>query len=139
MIIFILAVLLLASLFRNYRLEGFTGTGVTSNDISITDLDEVRRGQILDSKDALPKGIPRGDIPPGEEDLYIKKSEIVPPVCPKCPDASVCERTKPCPPCPAPQRCPEPSFECKKVPTYNSQNAQYLPRPVLTDFSQFGM
>ena len=46
-----------------------------------------------------------------------------------------------CPPCPACARCPEPSFECKKVPNYAiSQNgAMSVPRPVLADFSQFGM
>ena len=44
------------------------------------------------------------------------------------------------PPCPAPQRCPEPNFECKKIPKYEqgTDNA-FLPRPVLTDFSTFGM
>ena len=44
------------------------------------------------------------------------------------------------PPCPAPQRCPEPNFECKKIPKYEQgiDNA-FLPRPVLTDFSTFGM
>ena len=44
------------------------------------------------------------------------------------------------PPCPAPQRCPEPNFDCKKVPKYEQgpENA-FLPRPVLTDFSTFGM
>jgi hypothetical protein len=44
------------------------------------------------------------------------------------------------PPCPAPQRCPEPNFECKKMPKYEQgiDNA-FLPRPVLTDFSTFGM
>jgi hypothetical protein len=44
-----------------------------------------------------------------------------------------------CPPCPACARCPEPSFECKKVPNYNAINDNYLPTPVLSDFSQFGM
>jgi hypothetical protein len=46
-----------------------------------------------------------------------------------------------CPPCPACARCPEPSFECKKVPNYAiSQNGSMaVPRPVLADFSQFGM
>jgi hypothetical protein len=43
----------------------------------------------------------------------------------------------PCPPC---ERCPEPSFDCKRVPNYNSAALnQYLPQPVLADFSQFGM
>jgi len=44
------------------------------------------------------------------------------------------------PPCPAPQRCPEPSFDCKKVPKYEQgPENSFLPRPVLTDFSTFGM
>jgi hypothetical protein len=49
-------------------------------------------------------------------------------------------KSSPVPPCPPCERCPEPSFDCKKVPTYNSAaNNQYLPQPVLADFSQFGM
>ena len=79
-------------------------------------------------------------VPKGEEDMYILKSEIVPPVCPACPSSASCPRGKPCPPCPAPARCPEPSFECKKVPNYQGGNTStYLPKPVLTDFSQFGI
>jgi len=42
-------------------------------------------------------------------------------------------------PCPACARCPEPSFDCKKVPNYSSTNSEYLPMPVLSDFSSFGM
>jgi hypothetical protein len=104
---------------------------------------------------ALPPGIPKSQIPPGDEDLYILKSQIVPPVCPVCP---VCSHSKSntdsngdpnlagsaygdkkCPPCPACARCPESAFECKKVPNYNAINNDYLPQPVLSDFSQFGM
>lgn len=131
---------------------------------------------------SLPQGIPKSMIPRGQEDLYILKSEIVPPVCPACPTASVCPTTgkkEKCPPCPACARCPEPSFECKKVPNYNSSGNSngynrsggysggysggnsggnsagsydatgnfnsstgspgYLPVPVLSDFSTFGM
>ena len=88
---------------------------------------------------ALPSGVPASQIPPGQEDLYILKSEIVPPVCPACPKSSACPRQEPCPPCPACARCPEPAFECKKVPNYNAISDQYLPQPVLNDFSQFGM
>jgi hypothetical protein len=47
-----------------------------------------------------------------------------------------CPEPQPCPPC---GRCPEPSFDCKKVPNYASTNSEYLPVPVLNDFSQFGM
>lgn len=94
-----------------------------------------------DTQDALPKGIPKSQIPKGDEDLYILKSEVVPPVCPKCPDVKVCPKSAPekCPPCPPCARCPEPAFECKKVPNYNRKDNTYLPLPVLSDFSQFGM
>jgi hypothetical protein len=85
------------------------------------------------------QGISRSQIPPGQEDLYILKSEIVPPVCPACPAAASCPRQEKCPPCPACARCPEPSFECKKVPNYNAMNTSGLPMPVLNDFSSFGM
>jgi hypothetical protein len=88
---------------------------------------------------SLSKGIPASKILPGQEDLYILKSEIVPPVCPMCPSASLCERKEKCPPCPACARCPEPSFECKKVPNYNSASSEFLPVPVLNRFSTFGM
>ena len=85
------------------------------------------------------RGVPRGQIPPGDEDLYILKSEVVPPVCPACPSAAACPRPKPCPPCPPCGRCPEPAFDCKKVPNYRNNGNSYLPHPVLADFSQFGM
>lgn len=82
-------------------------------------------------------GIPRSQIPQGDEDLYILKSEVVPPVCPVCPQSSACPREKPCPACPPCARCPEPAFECKKVPNYSSQDNRYLPKPLLNDFSAF--
>jgi hypothetical protein len=93
---------------------------------------------------ALPKGVPKRMIPPGDEDLYILKSEIVPPVCPVCPPPVMnCPSNNDvskCPPCPAPERCPEPSFTCQKVPNYNAgANNPYLPVPVLNSFSTFGM
>ena len=138
----------------------------------------------------LPAGIPKSQIPNGQEDLYILKSQVVPPVCPACPSSSVCPRQEPCPPCPACARCPEQAFECKKVPNYSGSklsgsklsggsdsgfnsgsdsktgsnyngstnswanngsnynttnnypsygNNEYLPAPVLNDFSTFGM
>ncbi len=88
---------------------------------------------------ALPTGIPKSQIPSGQEDLYILKSQVVPPVCPACPTSAACPRQEPCPPCPACARCPEPSFECKKVPNYSAMNSDSLPAPVLNDFSTFGM
>jgi len=94
------------------------------------------------------QGIPASQIPPGQEDLYMLKSEIVPPVCPACP-AMKCNAgsggsgggggEKKCPPCPPCARCPEPAFECKKVPNYSSGNDDVMPHPVLNSFSQFGM
>lgn len=101
---------------------------------------------------SLPPGIPRSQIPAGEEDLYILKSQVVPPVCPACPVSSGCPRDKPCPPCAPCARCPEPSMTCKAVPNYdvigntdpnsgisgyNPMNNQYNPVPVLNDFSSF--
>ena len=83
-------------------------------------------------------GIPGSQIAPGSEDLYILKSEVIPPVCPACPTTSACPRQEPCSPCPPCARCPEPSFQCKKVPNYSTNDESYLPRPVLADFSQFG-
>ena len=84
------------------------------------------------------KAIPKNQIPEGDEDLYILKSQIVPPVCPKCPDVKKCDTEKECPPCPAPQRCPEKPYECKMVPKYSDPRvSSHLPRPVLNDFSTF--
>ena len=72
---------------------------------------------------------------------YILKSEIVPPVCPKCPDAKMCPREKPCNPCPPCARCPDPAFTCKKVPNYSAITAansgNILPMPRLNSFAQF--
>jgi hypothetical protein len=83
--------------------------------------------------------IKKSDIIPGTEDLYILKSEIVPPVCPMCPVSAACPRQTPCQPCPPCGRCPEPAFDCKKVPNYSGTNTNYLPKPVMSDFSQFSI
>ena len=86
------------------------------------------------AQSALPHGIPHSKIPKGQEDLYILKSEIVPPVCPACPACPECPRPvcpKPddsqCPTCPAPGRCPPSSFGCQRVPLYQSMNSGVLP------------
>jgi hypothetical protein len=111
---------------------GNTATGTTSSSYN---------SQYYNS---LPPGIPASQIPSGQEDLYILKSQVVPPVCPVCPASSNSSSNDPdsaekCPPCPACARCPEPSFECKKVPNYNSINNSYLPQPIINSFSSFGM
>ena len=82
--------------------------------------------------------LPTDKIPKGDEDLYILKSQIVPPVCPKCPDIKRCDLEKECAPCPAPKRCPDKPFECKMVPKYSDPNvSSYLPTPVLDSFNSF--
>jgi hypothetical protein len=86
-----------------------------------------------------PSGIPAHMIPQGDEDLYILKSEIVPPVCPACPEVTACPGKEECEPCPPCGRCPEAPFECKKVPNYRASSSSFLPMPILNDFSQFGM
>ena len=93
-------------------------------------------GMATNSEIALPEGIPADQIPPGDEDLYILKSQIVPPVCPKCPDAAVCPRKEDPPPCPPCARCPDPGYKCKLIPNYDVAG---YPKPVLNDFSTFGM
>lgn len=98
-------------------------------------------------------GIPKSQIPPGQEDLYILKTQIVTPVCPTSGSlglnngnitsmtngADIYSDTSKCPPCPPCGRCPNTSsFECVKKPVYKPDNP-YLPVPVLTSFSSFGM
>jgi hypothetical protein len=92
---------------------------------------------------SLPQGVSRSQIPAGEEDLYILKSQVVPPVCAacpnpivKCPDSTDVTKCPPCEPC---GRCAEPAFDCVKRPNYKAFNQDYMPVPVLSDFSSFGM
>ena len=85
-----------------------------------------------------PIGVDKKNIPAGQDDLYILKSQVVPPVCPKCPEAKECPRQKPCQPCPPCERCPEPAFTCKKVPNYEATSVDnVLPLPKLSTFSNF--
>lgn len=89
-------------------------------------------------------GVRANQIIPGNEDLYILKSEVIPPVCPVCPapkcnKGSKGENAEKCPPCPPCARCPEPAFDCKKVPNYNRVNDDSMPYPVLASFNQFGL
>ena len=140
--------------------------------------------EMLSNKSDSSKGISKDQIAPGQEHLYVLKSQVVPPSCPTNPafsnhnqesgennddeddgeesnleleqeDSSGLSnglgaafrgtgggsRNKKCPPCPACARCPEPSFDCKKVPNYsvNSNGSMSVPRPILADFTQFGM
>jgi len=89
-----------------------------------------------DYSSSLPPAIPASQIPAGQEDLYILKSVIVPPVCP-APVNSCNQKTDTCAPCPPCGRCPEPKFECKKVPSYSPDNPD-LPQPLITPYSTYG-
>jgi hypothetical protein len=115
-----------------------------SNVDKISIFDSVAKGQMNGSmyniKETITnqdnsRGIPGNRIPRGQEDLYILKSEIVPPICPACPSVNCNSSSsgidvKKCPPCPPCARCPEPAFECKKVPNYNSRGLMnQLPIP----------
>lgn len=94
-----------------------------------------------DYSNYMPSGIPKTAIPYGKEDMYILKSEVVPPVCPVCPPPVVLAKSYdsygstgssysnynyengvhgPPPPCPACDRCPEPIVDCKKVVKYKN-------------------
>ena len=130
----LLGVLLLSNLGFVIK-EGFEGEN-TEEDAAALDTDGLYQGgggqggtnQTLGNESGQ-EGLP--------SDEYILKSSVVPPVCPKCPDAYVCPRQKPCPPCPACARCPEQPFTCKKVPDYNHVDSRQLPKPVLANFSSF--
>ncbi len=107
--------------------NGVAGVAATSN---------------YDYSSLLPPGIPRSQIPSGQEDLYILKSEVIPPVCPPATVIRVpgeVDKSK-CPPCPACARCPDPPMTCKAVPNYDAisqyNNSNY-PMPMLSDFSAF--
>jgi hypothetical protein len=109
---------------------GVTGTGSGNSSSNGNDDDDTYEKFWSERR-----GVRRVDIPEGDENLYVLKSSMVPPVCPKCPQRSACPRQKPCAPCPPCARCPEPAFTCKKVPNYNSMNNQYLPLPWLSQAS----
>lgn len=100
------------------------------NNVKFRDLNTGKKGMKFSDSN----GVTKNEIPSGEEHLYILKSEIVPPVCPKCPDCpkqSVKNVEKECPPCPGPERCPEPAFTCKKVPNYTVSSVDsVLPSPM---------
>lgn len=75
-------------------------------------------------------GSPRNSISPGDEHLYMLKSQVVPPVCPACPTyrpSNDSGNNKKCPPCPPCARCPESKFECKKVINYRNMKTDELP------------
>lgn len=141
LVLLVLVVTLSACCAGLYGVSKYQEGLVNKEDASAIPPDALELGTgkpVSQSQQYLP-GVSKNEIPEGDEDLYILKSQIVPPVCPKCPTViNKCGDVKEkCPPCPACARCPEPSFECKKVPNYSSSNTNTLPMPLLNDFSQF--
>uniref|UniRef100_A0A6C0D7T5 Uncharacterized protein n=1 Tax=viral metagenome TaxID=1070528 RepID=A0A6C0D7T5_9ZZZZ len=105
--------------------KSYDNSGSKSKSDSLEYSNDKKGGQNKTSASEVTKG----NIPHGKEDLYILKSQIVPPVCPVCPTAAMCaDKIKAkCPPCPACARCPEPNFDCKKVPSYYSNSESRNP------------
>jgi len=160
-----------ADVYTQNNLEGYTNMRNGTESIEVVDMNAGNYDNAYEMsittdeyQSSLPRGIPNYMIPPGQEDLYILKSEVVPPVCPACPPQILkCKNdadTDKCPPCPPCGRCPEPAFDCKKVPNYgsgnlganyNDQNGAFgrmmgpdgsqlsLPQPVLNEYSTYGM
>ena len=133
LILFLILILVLLKDFLNISL------------LPIINIENMNNMNLNNSNNSL-NDVKKSNIPEGQEDLYILKSKIVPPVCPACPACpQISNTTNKCTPCPPCGRCPEPQFECMKVPNYNSSNlsgsgtSQTIPRPVLANFTQFGM
>ena len=63
------------------------------------------------------------------------------PILPANPAPATADTLKPdsmkCPPCPACDRCPEPSVECKRVVNYSASGSGNTPVPYINDFSKF--
>lgn len=134
---------------------------------------------------------PYAPYPDTTASLYMLKSEMIPPICPRCPNVNPaliadvkmyeenhqqqqqqqqqnnpviddsnmfnnntnsspkqskkkyrnhgpCKECTPCKPC---GRCPEPNFECKKVPNYDAiriNDPTLIPLVGMTDYSTFG-
>ena len=76
-----------------------------------------------------------------DRDKYILKSQIVPPVCPKCPDVTVCPNNSSAPsgwvPSPFANRDYNSQYNVAPGSGSGPLTAAYEPRPMLTDFSQF--
>lgn len=73
-----------------------------------------------------------------DSDKYILKSQIVPPVCPKCPDVTVCPNNNTAPTGWVPQPFVNKDYSAGyNVAPGMPLTAAYEPRPMLTDFSQF--
>ena len=80
--------LIICSLFTSAT-QNFQDATVNVNDVYDVNRVDINAGimtpPIATANRNFEAGIPAAQIPPGDEDLYILKSEMVPPVCPKCP------------------------------------------------------
>lgn len=122
--------------------DGTVVVFTSDNNSYVDDVTVVRQPQTVSEGLADADGaIPRSAIPPGDEDLYMLKSQALVPICPRCPAPIVVEGSgkEKCPPCPAPARCPEPQFECTKTFTGSSLDESRTPVPLMTSFTSFGM
>ena len=72
-----------------------------------------------------------------DKDKYILKTQIVPPVCPKCPDVTVCPNNKTAPTGLMPQPFVNKDYALGYNVAPGPLTTAYEPRPMLTDFSQF--
>ena len=83
----------------------------------------------------MPTPVQPTDMAPGVNAFNTSTVLIPPPVGNAT--ASNCPAPPPCEPC---ARCPEPAFDCKKVPNYDrDDNEKFVPQAILSDFSTFGM
>jgi len=71
-----------------------------------------------------------------DNDKYILKTQIVPPVCPKCPDVTVCP-SKEAPTGWVPQPFVNKDYSAGYNVAPGPVTSAYEPRPILTDFSNF--
>jgi hypothetical protein len=73
-----------------------------------------------------------------DRDKYILKTQIVPPVCPKCPDVTVCPNNSNAPSGWVPSPFVNRDYNSQyNVAPGSGSGPTYEPRPMLTDFSQF--
>jgi hypothetical protein len=136
----LLFIIIVIGVFSNNIKEGMSSMRNGSSNNGSSNNGSNNNGSTSSNTDYYPtSSVSSSQIPSGDEDLYILKSSIVPPVCPACPSCPPSTNDgKPIPACPACARCPEASFDCKKVPNYDSSaTANILPQPFLNDFSAF--
>ena len=131
-IILVLIVTLVFCLIYPYKqfqslslIESMVGNNANTASTSNSNTSNVQPNQ----QSGISVPIPSFNVPSGLK-LNDPKPTIVQPAKESCP---------PCPPC---ARCPEPSFECKKVPKYrnlliNDQNQ--MVSPMVADYTTFGM